>query len=391
MSAKVFEYINNYVSTFLNDMNVDSDIIEEWKGKENNFKELISKIVPKRAKKARKSKKAPKNPRSAYVLFSNDERENIKKENSDISQKEIMIELGKRWKLANEDIREKYQEMANIDKERYKEEMKNYIPEDDEELKKRKKKSKNAPKNVSGPYIFFCKEEREKVKEDNPEMSAKEIMSELGKRWQLIKDTDVVIKYKEMSKADKDRFEEEMKNYVPNGDEEETKKERKQKVKKDKNAPKNPVTMYQLFCKEKREELKKDKDITGKEIMKKLGEIWKTFKEDKNNTKKMEKWQSMIEKDKLRFEKEMEEYKLKKANEEEDVDVDVDDEEEKVKNHNMEDKEEDKELIDNVVKDIIDNYEGDNITKRIIKEALKKKNIDISKEDLNDVIERIQN
>lgn len=98
MSAKVFESINDYMSTFLIDMKVDSDIIEEWKGRENNLKELISKIVPTKSKKAKKSKNAPKNPRSAYLLFTRDERDNIKKENPDISQKEIMIELGKKWK-----------------------------------------------------------------------------------------------------------------------------------------------------------------------------------------------------------------------------------------------------------------------------------------------------
>lgn len=380
MSAKVFESINDYMSAFLIDMKVDSDIIEEWKGRENNFKELFSKIVSRKSKKAKKSKNAPKNPRSAYLLFTRDERDIIKKENPKISPKEIMIELGKKWKATNEDIRKKYQEMANIDKERYQEEMKKYIPEDGEELVvKKKRKSKNAPKNASGPYIFFCKEERDKVKGDNPEMSVKEIMSELGKRWKLIKDTDDVVKYKEMAKADKDRFEEEMKNYVPTDDEEPKKK----RVKKDKNAPKNPVTMYQLFCKEKREELKKDKDIPVKEITKKLGEIWKTFKDDNKNKKKIDKWKSMIEKDKLRFEKEMDEYKLKKDN-------DIEDEDEK--NHIMSDKEDfEDNYIDNIVKDIIDNYDGDNITKRIIKDELKKKNIELSKDELNDVIKRVQN
>ena len=72
MSAKVFESINDYMSAFLIDMKVDSDIIEEWKGRENNFKELFSKIVSRKSKKAKKSKNAPKNPRSAYLLFTRD-------------------------------------------------------------------------------------------------------------------------------------------------------------------------------------------------------------------------------------------------------------------------------------------------------------------------------
>jgi hypothetical protein len=300
-----------------------------------------------------------------------------------------MSELGKKWKVISEEEREKYQELAKVDKERYQEEMKNYVPDEDDEdggeKKKRKRKSKNSPKNASGPYIFFCKEERENIKKENPDMLSKDIMTELGKRWKLIKDTDEVLKYQELAKEDKERYEEEMKNYIPSDDNEEP-KQKKQRVKKDKNAPKNPTTMYQIFCKEKREELKKNKDIPAKEITKKLGEIWKTFKDDKKNQKIMEKWQTMIEKDKVRFEKEMEEYKLRKENA---MDIEDDDDED----HNMSDKEEDSEdnSIDKVVKNIIDNYRGENITKRIIKEELKKKNIELSKDELNEVIQRVQN
>lgn len=384
--SNTFNSINDFVSAFLIDMNVDSDVFDEWKERENSFKELINNFIPK-VKKTKKNKNAPKNPRSAYILFSNVERENVKNENPKMTPKEIMKELGKKWKEADDDEKEKYRELAKEDKERFDEEMKNYVPVDEEDTgdkKKRKKKAKNSPKNASGPYIFFCKEEREKIKKELPDLKSQEILKELGQRWKLVKDTDKVKKYQEMAEVDKERFKEEMKNYVPSEEDNEP-KQKKQRAKKDKNAPKNPTTMYQLFCKDNRENLKKE-GLNPKEVTKKLSEMWKDFnKEDKKNKKKVEKWNSVIEKDKKRFEKEMEEYKLKKEQESEESDSD--------ESHIMDDKEEEEnddeeESIDNIVKSIIDNH-GDNVTKKVIKEELKKKGIDLSKDELNSVIQRV--
>jgi hypothetical protein len=386
--SNAFNSINDFVSAFLADTSVDPDVFDEWKERENSFKELINKFIPKvkKVKKTKKNKNAPKNPRSAYILFSNVERENVKNENPKMTSKEIMKELGKKWKEADDDEKEKYRELAKEDKERFDEEMKNYVPveeEDTRDKKKKKRKAKNSPKNASGPYIFFCKEEREKIKKELPELKSQEIIKELGQRWKLIKDTDKVKKYQEMAEVDKERFKEEMKNYVPSEEDNEP-KQKKPRAKKDKNAPKNPTTMYQLFCKDNRENLKKE-GLNTKEITKKLSEMWKNFnKEDKKNKKKVEKWNTAIEKDKKRFEKEMEEYKIKKEQESEESDSD--------ESHIMDDKEEEddneEESIDNIVKSIIDNH-GDNVTKKVIKEELKKKGIDLSKDELNSVIQRV--
>ena len=44
-------------------------------------------------------------------------------------------------------------------------------------------KDPNAPKRARSNYIFFCINNREKIKESNPEMSAKEVIQELGNKW----------------------------------------------------------------------------------------------------------------------------------------------------------------------------------------------------------------
>ena len=379
MSAKVFEPINAFVTEFLINMNVDSDIIEEWNNYEKDLKELINKIVPTKVKKPKKSKNAPKNPKSAYIFYCQDERPNVKSEMPDLIAKEVLKELGGRWKGTDDDTKEKYKKMAEEDKVRYAEEMKNYDPSEDveEEQKARKpraKKVKNAPKNASGPYIFFCKEERENVKKEMPDLTAKEIMTELGKRWKEIKDTDEVEKYKKMAEEDKVRYTEEMKNYIPSDEEEEkTKKPRKQRAKKDKNAPKNVRSVYIFYCEKNRDSIKKkNPELKGKEITAKLSEEWKKIKD----TDKAKKYTKMVEADKIRHEKEMEEYTQKKH-----MEVSEDEEDEEL---------EEEETLEDIIRDFMDNFEGETITKKEIKKFLDDRKVEYTKEELDAAIKKSQ-
>jgi len=118
--------------------------------------------------------------------------------------------------MADEDIKAKYQELAHEDKARFKKEMENYVPSEvveKEEKKEKFKKAKDAPKNARSAYIFYSQNARALIKEENPEMNGKEIMTEMGRRWKEIKDTNEAEKYHEMATADKERYESEMKVY----------------------------------------------------------------------------------------------------------------------------------------------------------------------------------
>jgi len=72
---------------------------------------------------------------------------------------------------------------------------------------KKTKKAKSADdiKHPKTAYIFFCSEHRKAVKEQNPNMSSKEITSELAKMWGDI-DEDTKAKYTAMYQADKARY-----------------------------------------------------------------------------------------------------------------------------------------------------------------------------------------
>lgn len=58
---------------------------------------------------------------------------------------------------------------------------------DKRDSKKDKDKEDKAPRIPSG-YLLFTKDERPNVVKDNPDMKAKEIMTELGKRWRELSD-----------------------------------------------------------------------------------------------------------------------------------------------------------------------------------------------------------
>jgi hypothetical protein len=47
--------------------------------------------------------------------------------------------------------------------------------------------------HASGSYMIFCSENRDKIKEEMPELKNTEVMVELGKRWQLLTDEEKVV------------------------------------------------------------------------------------------------------------------------------------------------------------------------------------------------------
>ena len=68
--------------------------------------------------------------------------------------------------------------------------------------KKRKRKSSGKKRGKSA-YMFFCAEERLKIREEDPELAPREVMSELGRRWKEAKKGDTS-KWDELAKESKE-------------------------------------------------------------------------------------------------------------------------------------------------------------------------------------------
>ena len=75
----------------------------------------------------RKHKDAPRRPRSAYMCFVKSERNKFKIKNPNLSFVELGVEMGKKWRLMDDDARKPYNTASLADKQRYIKEKKIYV------------------------------------------------------------------------------------------------------------------------------------------------------------------------------------------------------------------------------------------------------------------------
>jgi len=161
------------------------------------------------SKKVKDEKSGPKKNKSSYMFFCVEERDTIKQEKSELNNKQIVVELGARWKILKESDHERlkyYEKLASEDKERYAQEKQtvssdsSLVEEDNSKSKTKKTKKKSDDVSESKPdeqkktkvngYINFCRENREKVKKDNPTILPKEITKELSVLWKNLSDSE---------------------------------------------------------------------------------------------------------------------------------------------------------------------------------------------------------
>ena len=136
-----------------------------------------------------------------------------------------------------------------------------------------------SKKNKSA-YLYFCEDERIKIKQEN-NIDSKKIMSELAIRWKVLKEKDIdrLKHYENLAIQDKNRYLNEKKEgVIPS----ETINKKEEKLKGE--TPKK-VNGYIIFCKKNRENFKKSNPESGpKEITKKLAETWTKLSEDEKES-----------------------------------------------------------------------------------------------------------
>jgi len=221
-AAKVNAFVNAFMvkaKDAVDDAAYDA-IIALWEGVENQ-EQLAETFTTKRrsAKKTKKlkDKNAPKRGKSAYIFFCAKMRPQAKENlGGEASLGEVGKELGRLWNQIKNDSVEvnEYKILAYEDKMRYEKEMRTYVRPSDEELEEQQSKKKgkgkgkgkrksSGKKRGKSAYMFFCAEMRPKIKEEHEDFSPKEVMSELGKRWQEAKQGDTS-KWDELAKQDKE-------------------------------------------------------------------------------------------------------------------------------------------------------------------------------------------
>jgi len=158
------------------------------------------------------------------------------------------------------------------------------------------------PRGKMTAYAFFVQTCREEHKRTNP--GEQVVFSEFSKkcagRWKVMDTTDKR-PFEEMAARDKMRWEEEMKHWTPV----DGRKGKKQKRKKDPNAPKRPQTAFFLFCADHREALRQQfPELRIGDIAKKLGERWSQCDPEKRKG-----YEATANNQKEDYKKQMEAYK----------------------------------------------------------------------------------
>lgn len=322
MSSNITKYLNDYISFFIKSHG-DIKLEQKWFEEENQriFKNCVKLLLEKKFKKdVRKEyerKIKPKKKRNAFIFFCINERQSVKNLYPTLNNKEIVKTLSEKWNEIKNDCNliKRFKEMESKDQERYKNEMAEFEDGMKKKIRRSRKTQKkevddNAPKKNLSAYIYFCKDDRETLKTEEPSLSSKDIISKMAERWKILKDSDPE-KYKrycELAEADKSRFLNEFEEYKstkPVTEELNEKKKSPSKRRKKKNdgneeeiqentqdneqqqeddGKKKKPNPYIKFCSEQRPIIKEQfPEMKQTQIISELGKRWKELsQEDKN-------------------------------------------------------------------------------------------------------------
>ncbi|XP_050415746.1 high mobility group protein B2 [Patella vulgata] len=156
------------------------------------------------------------------------------------------------------------------------------------------------PRGRMSSYAFFVQTCREEHKKKHPGEGVVfvEFTKKCASKWKEMTPKEK-LRFEDMAAKDKVRYEKEMQTYAPTG----TEAGKKRRGKKDPNAPKRALSAFFFFCNEERPKVKAVyPNYTIGEVAKELGKRWEHVKEKR-------KYEEMTEKDKIRYQKEMEIYK----------------------------------------------------------------------------------
>lgn len=170
--------------------------------------------------KPAKDPNAPKKPLSAYFLYANDKRDEIRREFPEMSTTDVAKESGRRWAQLSPEEKEKYESRSKESKSEYDQAMSSYVPTQmyQQPATKHQKKVKdpNAPKPPLSAYFLFGNAERDRVRKEHPEMTMPEIAKQLGKEWATLSQEEKQ-PYQQKSDEDRQRYDREMAAYRGGG------------------------------------------------------------------------------------------------------------------------------------------------------------------------------
>ena len=268
----VSEWVLDTLSSSLSKEQLEN-VRETFDSKKNDLNNIISNNKNTSSKKV-KDPNAPKRAKTSYILFCAEQRDNVKKSHPDMSAKDIIKELGRLWRDTPDEKKQKYIKMSENDKERYTGELVDYLPTN--------KEKPAGPKRSLTAYIYFCKEHRGLITNEDSSLSTKDITTELGKRWKSLTDKQK-LPYVKLAEEDKSRYNNE-KSQTKSTKEEKpvTKKSTSKKSTSKKSAPKK--SGYDIFCEESVESLKEEHPKwSNQQLTKELDKHWNNLSKEEQD------------------------------------------------------------------------------------------------------------
>jgi len=156
-------------------------------------------VSEKKKKKKKKDPHKPKVPQSAFLFFSTDKRKEVIAAHPGISFQDIAKTLGEMWKNFTDADKKTYEQSAQRDRLRYKEQMEHYKPpvqqdssDDDKKTKKRKRKRRdpNEPKGAPSAYILYANSIRDSIKKENPQAQFTDTGRIIGVKWKALSENE---------------------------------------------------------------------------------------------------------------------------------------------------------------------------------------------------------
>lgn len=167
---------------------------ESAKGERITITEIACEMPVAKGKKAKKDPNAPKKGLSAYMIFAKENRERIKTENPEADFGVMGKLIGNQWKALEEYEKDTYKVKSEADKERYTNEIANYIPVEVKPKEKVKKVKAEVEPKVKAEVE--PKAEKSKVKKVEPEVKAKKIKKVVSESETSDSEVEVEVKPK---------------------------------------------------------------------------------------------------------------------------------------------------------------------------------------------------
>jgi len=307
-----------------------------------------------RKQKAPKDVNAPKKNLSAYFIFTNKRRGELRAEHPDKKLTQLTTLMAAEWKTMDAATKKRYQDQADADKENYNVSMAEYKKTDNyakhqvkltgwkEEQKltadkkaAKKPKDVNAPKKPPTAYFLFTAQIRAQVTAANPEMKITQIAKVMGQKWKGLPEDEKKVLQEEAARL-KEAHKVTVANYqksdlyraylskvaewetaqkmkaLQDKAQKDKDEENRPKLKvslprkpKDANAPKKPLTAFLLFSNSVRAQARAENpELKMTKIAGVIGQKWKALSEEEQK-----KWSEIAAKQKEEYQPVLAAYK----------------------------------------------------------------------------------